>query len=106
VSCHDYFLYGFGYWDSIHVNTADPITRDPARLAAQVVTGIGFLGAGTIVQTGTDIKGLTTATTIWMAMAIGLACRRWLLCYRIGCYFACAFRLNQHAQDRKDCRPS
>jgi putative Mg2+ transporter-C (MgtC) family protein len=66
-------LYGFGYWDSIHVNTADPITRDPARLAAQVVTGIGFLGAGTIVQTGTDIKGLTTATTIWMAMAIGLA---------------------------------
>jgi putative Mg2+ transporter-C (MgtC) family protein len=67
-------LYGFGYWDSIHVNTADPITRDPARLAAQVVTGIGFLGAGTIVQTGTDIKGLTTATTIWMAMAIGLAC--------------------------------
>lgn len=48
--------------------------RDPARLAAQVITGIGFLGAGTIVQTGTDIKGLTTATTIWIAMAIGLAC--------------------------------
>lgn len=48
--------------------------RDPARLAAQVVTGIGFLGAGTIVQTGTDVKGLTTATTIWIAMAIGLAC--------------------------------
>jgi putative Mg2+ transporter-C (MgtC) family protein len=43
-------------------------------LAAQVVTGIGFLGAGTIVQTGTDVKGLTTATTIWIAMAIGLAC--------------------------------
>ncbi len=48
-------------------------TRDPARLAAQVVTGIGFLGAGTIVQTGTDVKGLTTATTIWVCMAIGLA---------------------------------
>lgn len=48
-------------------------TRDPARLAAQVVTGIGFLGAGTIVQTGTDVKGLTTATTIWVVMAIGLA---------------------------------
>lgn len=48
--------------------------RDPARLAAQVITGIGFLGAGTIVQTGTDIKGLTTATTIWISMAIGLAC--------------------------------
>jgi len=48
--------------------------RDPARLAAQVVTGIGFLGAGTIVQTGTDVKGLTTAATLWFAMAIGLAC--------------------------------
>ncbi|MFA5480992.1 MAG: MgtC/SapB family protein [Bacilli bacterium] len=48
-------------------------TRDPARLAAQVVSGIGFLGAGTIIQTGTDVKGLTTATTLWLAMAIGLA---------------------------------
>ncbi len=49
-------------------------TRDQARLAAQVVSGIGFLGAGTIVQTGTDVKGLTTATTLWISMAIGLAC--------------------------------
>ncbi len=49
-------------------------TRDPARLAAQVVAGIGFLGAGTIVQTGLDVRGLTTATTIWIVMAIGLAC--------------------------------
>jgi putative Mg2+ transporter-C (MgtC) family protein len=48
-------------------------SRDPARLAAQVVSGIGFLGAGTIIQTGTDIKGLTTATTLWLVMAIGLA---------------------------------
>lgn len=48
--------------------------RDPARLAAQIIPGIGFLGAGTIIQTGTDIKGLTTATTIWVTMAIGLAC--------------------------------
>ncbi|HOR20461.1 MAG TPA: MgtC/SapB family protein [Bacilli bacterium] len=48
-------------------------TRDPARLAAQVVSGIGFLGAGTIIQTGTDVKGLTTATTLWLAMAIGIA---------------------------------
>lgn len=66
-------IYGFSYWDSVYVAT-DHITRDPARLAAQVVTGIGFLGAGTIVQTGVSVKGLTTATTIWVAMAIGLAC--------------------------------
>ena len=66
-------IYGFSYWDSLYVGK-DVITRDPARLAAQVVTGIGFLGAGTIVQNGVSVKGLTTATTIWVAMAIGLAC--------------------------------
>lgn len=49
-------------------------SHDPARLAAQVVTGIGFLGAGAIMKTGVDIKGLTTATTLWIVMAIGLAC--------------------------------
>lgn len=47
--------------------------RDPARLAAQVVSGIGFLGAGTIIQNGTDIKGLTTAATLWLCGGIGLA---------------------------------
>lgn len=49
-------------------------TRDPARLAAQVVSGIGFLGAGTIIQNGTDVKGLTTAATLWLCGGIGLAC--------------------------------
>lgn len=57
-------IYGFGAF------TAD---RDPARLAAQVITGVGFIGAGTIIQNGFDIKGLTTATTLWLVMAIGLA---------------------------------
>ena len=47
--------------------------RDPARLAAQVVSGIGFLGAGTIIQNGTDVKGLTTAATLWLCGGIGLA---------------------------------
>ena len=49
-------------------------TRDPARLAAQVVSGIGFLGAGTIIQNGTNIRGLTTAATIWLCGGIGLSC--------------------------------
>lgn len=48
--------------------------RDPARIAAQVVSGIGFLGAGTIMQNRTNIRGLTTAATIWMCGGIGLAC--------------------------------
>lgn len=48
--------------------------HDPSRLAAQVVSGIGFIGAGTIMQTGTDIKGLTTAASLWLCGGIGLAC--------------------------------
>ena len=46
---------------------------DPTRIAAQVVTGIGFLGAGTIIRQGSIIKGLTTAASIWVVSAIGLA---------------------------------
>ena len=47
--------------------------RDPSRLAAQVVSGIGFLGAGTIMREGTTIKGLTTAASLWVVSGIGLA---------------------------------
>lgn len=48
--------------------------RDIARLAAGVLTGVGFLGAGAIIHDNGSIKGLTTAGTIWLVMAIGLAC--------------------------------
>ena len=46
---------------------------DPARLAAQVVSGIGFLGAGAILRYGTSVKGLTTATSMWTMAIVGLA---------------------------------
>ncbi len=46
---------------------------DPARIAAGVVSGVSFLGAGVIVRTGTSIKGLTTAAGIWATSAVGLA---------------------------------
>lgn len=46
---------------------------DPARLAAAVMTGIGFLGAGVILRTGASIHGITTAATIWFMAAVGLA---------------------------------
>ncbi len=46
---------------------------DPARIAAQIVTGIGFLGAGTIIKTGSSIKGLTTAASLWISAGIGIA---------------------------------
>ena len=48
-------------------------TWDPGRLAAQVVSGIGFLGAGTILREGPTIKGLTTAATLWVVAGIGLS---------------------------------
>jgi len=46
---------------------------DPARIAAGVVTGIGFLGAGTIIREKEEIRGLTTAASLWLAAGIGLA---------------------------------
>lgn len=53
---------------------ADSIIRvDPARIAAQVVTGIGFLGAGTIMRFKTTVRGLTTAASLWVVAGIGLA---------------------------------
>ena len=46
---------------------------DPGRIAAQIVTGMGFLGAGTIIQTRGTVTGLTTAATLWIVAAIGMA---------------------------------
>ncbi len=46
---------------------------DPSRVAAQIVTGVGFLGAGTILRNGLEIKGLTTAASIWAVAGIGMA---------------------------------
>jgi putative Mg2+ transporter-C (MgtC) family protein len=48
-------------------------TVDPARVAAQVASGIGFLGAGAIMRQGSGVRGLTTAATLWLAAAIGVA---------------------------------
>ncbi len=51
-----------------------PIAADPGRIAAQVVTGIGFLGAGAIIRDKASIRGLTTAACLWVAAAVGIAC--------------------------------
>lgn len=60
-------IYGFAaFVEEINVRV------DPARLAAAVITGIGFLGAGTILQTGRSVTGLTTAASVWVTAAIGL----------------------------------
>lgn len=61
-------MYGFADFE----RTAG-FVRDPARLAAQVVSGIGFLGAGTIMREGATVRGLTTAASLWVVSGIGLA---------------------------------
>lgn len=48
-------------------------TSDPARLAAQVISGVGFLGAGTIMREGANVKGLTTAASLWAVACLGIA---------------------------------
>ena len=65
---------------STHVATFDVVIpsdftklTDPGRIAAQIVTGIGFLGAGVIIKEGLTIRGLTTAACLWIAAAIGMA---------------------------------
>lgn len=51
-----------------------PVGIDPGRIAAQVVAGIGFLGAGAIIRDRASIRGLTTAACLWVAAALGIAC--------------------------------
>jgi putative Mg2+ transporter-C (MgtC) family protein len=60
--------YGFS-----NILTYEHVVLDPSRIAAQVVSGIGFLGAGAILARGEIVKGLTTAASIWTVAAIGLA---------------------------------
>src|SRR6188472_1311287 len=64
-------IYGFG----------DPDVADPSRVAAQIVTGIGFLGAGAIIKYGTSVRGLTTAASLWATAAVGMAAGtgQWIL---------------------------
>src|SRR3954471_6652727 len=50
------------------------VRADPSRIAAQIVTGIGFLGAGAIIRDGMSVRGLTTAATLWVVAAVGMAC--------------------------------
>lgn len=59
-------VYGFA--------SAEGVTRDPARIAAQIVTGIGFLGAGVIFVRQNIVSGLTTAASIWVTASVGMAC--------------------------------
>ncbi len=58
---------------SVHLGVKYGYPADPARLMAQIVTGIGFVGAGVIIKSGHRVSGVTTAATIWTTAAIGIA---------------------------------
>lgn len=58
-------MYGFSSFANVN--------KDPSRIAAQIVTGVGFLGAGTIMREGFSVRGLTTAASIWLVAGIGMA---------------------------------
>jgi putative Mg2+ transporter-C (MgtC) family protein len=60
-------------WTDWRFSNASGVVFDPTRIAAQVVTGIGFLGAGAIIRQGLSVRGLTTAATLWVVAAIGMA---------------------------------
>jgi mgtC/sapB transporter len=64
-------IYGF---PEVSVTGDELGTRDTARVAAQVVTGIGFIGGGTVLRHGATVFGLTTAATLWVSASIGMAC--------------------------------
>lgn len=61
---------GFGF----NAVLGTDVNLDPSRIAAQIVSGVGFLGAGVIFMRRDVVRGLTTAATIWMTAAIGMAC--------------------------------
>ncbi|HTJ71802.1 MAG TPA: MgtC/SapB family protein [Actinospica sp.] len=61
--------YGFG--DVVHQGT---IQLDPSRMAAQIVSGLGFIGAGVIFTHRGSVRGLTTAAALWLTAAVGAAC--------------------------------
>lgn len=68
---------------SLEMHNLFGASSDPGRIAAQVVSGIGFLGAGTILREGVTIRGLTTAASLWATAAIGLSIGAGLYLYGI-----------------------
>jgi len=81
----------YGFSDVLSVGA---VVVDPSRVAAQIVTGIGFIGAGLIFVQGDRVKGLTTAATVWLVTGVGMACGAglpWLALATTLAYFVVAF---------------
>ena len=68
-----FFLVSAYAWTDWRFSSSEGLVFDPTRIAAQIVSGIGFLGAGAIIRQGLSVRGLTTAATLWLVAAIGMA---------------------------------
>jgi putative Mg2+ transporter-C (MgtC) family protein len=80
----------YGFTDVI---VPDRVVLDPSRIAAQIVSGIGFIGAGVIFVSQDRVKGLTTAATVWLVTGVGMASGAglpWLALAATGAYFIVA----------------
>ena len=80
----------YGFTD---VLVKDLVVLDPSRVAAQIVTGIGFIGAGLIFVKRDHVQGLTTAATVWLVTGVGMACGAglpWLAVAAAEAYFVVA----------------
>jgi putative Mg2+ transporter-C (MgtC) family protein len=71
-SCLFTIVSAYGFHEFL-VGGTNVVRADPTRIAAQIVTGIGFLGAGAIIREGLSVRGLTTAASLWVVAAIGMA---------------------------------
>jgi putative Mg2+ transporter-C (MgtC) family protein len=71
-SCLFTIVSAYGFHEFLS-SGASVVRADPTRIAAQIVTGIGFLGAGAIIREGISVRGLTTAASLWVVAAIGMA---------------------------------
>jgi putative Mg2+ transporter-C (MgtC) family protein len=71
-SCLFTLISAYGFNEFL-VHGGSVVRADPSRIAAQIVTGIGFLGAGAIIREGLSVRGLTTAASLWIVAAIGMA---------------------------------
>lgn len=101
----------YGFTDVLHPGT---VVLDPSRVAAQIVSGIGFIGAGIIFVRNDAVKGLTTAATSWLTAAIGMAAGAGLpvlACTTTALYFVVTFgfrplvkRIRGHDPDETDIR--
>jgi putative Mg2+ transporter-C (MgtC) family protein len=79
-----YFYYKTGEFSG-NVPGSITVALDPARIAAQIVTGIGFLGAGVIIKERGGIRGLTTAATLWYNAGVGMACGAGMVVLPLSC---------------------